>query len=195
VTGFLSRWLVEGFASSEAPEPFVAVWGAMIAHAAESPRWQPRGQWRSGLGDLWIELLALGVSGEMIAEREDTAGARLALIPFYERWAAEWLGDARSAGAFCQFIVRPGSRHLLLPGVRWLHPRVRNIDRRRWDDYHVGGALAAACRRCWQQHRRELEQDAELRAALLGLLALLVEREEPEGLTLRDEVVRSSTGG
>ena len=192
IENFVTSWLIDGYRSIEDKGRFFQIWRDMIECAWTLPSWTPtssRAAFR--LDNIWIELMGMGLGGVTLADDATNAPHLEVMIPLYERWATEWLADDRACFAFARFVQRPAAHCLLIPAIVALSNAAREISEYRWDSSDVGSAVAAACSCCWQHCQRELNADQSVRRSFLDLLRILAERQVPEGLQLRDEVLRS----
>ncbi len=92
-------------------------------------------------------------------ERADLVPVISDLTPHYERWAQEWLGEARCASAFAGFIVKPAARAMLMPGVRWLLDNAKRWREDDWQVYHLTENLTSVAHHIWLNYREGLEKD------------------------------------
>ena len=88
--------------------------------------------------------------------------------------------------------MKPAGRPLLTEGLKWIYAGIGRAGHRHWDTHRLGETLAMVARTCWDDHRTEIERDGDLKTSFLGVLGILAERQEPQGLELRDEVSRAT---
>lgn len=196
IENFLTSWLVGGLQASPNPETFFQIWREMILYAFEHPDWR-QGQSRSSfhLDDIWATMMGLRLGGSSLRGRGDLVPYIEKMEPLYSKWADTWSCDPRSMRDFAGFLTDPVAAGLLLPGLTWLGRAGKEIARRGRDFRDLRGVLASVCSHCWENCRRDIEQQPDLKKAFLDLLALLVEFQQPEALQLRDEVLRNPPPG
>lgn len=78
----------------------------------------------------------------------------------------------------------------MLPGLTWLAEVVPGIREHEWERGRLSDELLTLLCTCWSNHLSELESNREAKEAFLNLLNILVAREYPGALELRDVILR-----
>jgi hypothetical protein len=194
VEAFLVRWFADGITDGACREVFFAEWRRMIEYAEKHPLWQLGNDGRASfrLCRLWANMMGLELAGHALRDGQDNAKFIEQMKPSYQRWAENWLADEYIIRDFAHFCTTPAGRVLLLEGLAWVAEVIGLVVESR-DFSKAGSAIAGMCGACWEWHRAELTRNKELRDAFLEILAVLADQQQPEGLQLRDEVLRSLT--
>ncbi|MBC7816538.1 MAG: hypothetical protein IAG10_06600, partial [Planctomycetaceae bacterium] len=189
VDSFLTGWMIHGLKAAATPEQFVTHWRSMIEFVLLHPLWNDH--WH--LDELVVELLGMNYGRTAIGDDERFAPLIRDMIPLFERAATKWLSKSDVAEHFASFLICPAAIHLIVPGIQWLWPVVREFDHRDWRRSHIEAHLMAALRTAWRIHSEPITRDAGMRDAFLGILNILASRQNHEALDLRDRVL-STTG-
>jgi len=196
VEDFLRDWTIYGPDAAESLSQFVTHWRSMIEYCLCSPRWSVEARAAYNLGDLYINLMGLGLGSERIG-REDFAGPIGAMLDLYEQWAQNWLRVSYVLRSFAVFLTKPGSRNLLCPAIHWIKTAVENFSDYDWrgnEHGEVESLVTDALRTCWLHYRQAVQSETTLQEAFLSLLMILTNRMCPSAMELRDEVLRSLNG-
>jgi len=193
VEGFLQDWVLYGPDAAGNPEVFVALWRPMIEHCLAAPAWSDHGRAAFRIGEMYVELMGLGLGSERIG-REEFAGPLGSMVDLYQRWATIWLSSGRVMRHFASFLTKPGAKALVCPAIHWIREAVVEYDDYNWRGFRSGeveSSIADVLWTCWSQHRDAVQSDNALRDAFLELLTVLANRLCPSAMELRDEVLRS----
>lgn len=112
---FLNSWVRTGLAAEPSSERFADRWEAMLRFAELN--------WKEPSYDGASNRMAILGMGNWLAEAdwsERHAPLFARLVPFYERWAPEGLGDPRAVQAFLRLLRRRSCRPLVDAGLVWL---------------------------------------------------------------------------
>lgn len=191
VSDFLGAWFIHGPKAAVSPTAFAERWREMIRYALGSPTWNARSD-RLGFrrADLMIELMGLSWHGSSIGE-SDYRSAIQSLKPEFSEFAKRWLDVPRVASSFAAFLRRPAGQMLICDGIVWLESVVTQFERFDWRDDQLEGNLVEALRFCWNSNADTVRDTSSLRKAFLGLLGVLIKRQNFAALELRDEVART----
>jgi hypothetical protein len=190
VEGFLNGWTVGALPVAPTPDRFFERWGQMMRFAGDSPKWQPsQGRRHFRLAGLWEHLMGMHLGASIVAADGNQERFR-ALLTHYERWAGLFLDDDRSLTAYAQFLTHPGARPLLCPSIPWLLRAAERVSPYEWARDPIADEVATVLREAWNSFSEKIGADKALRESFTQLLNLLVTRQSPTAMELRDRVSR-----
>jgi hypothetical protein len=192
VEDFLESWIRLGLPLSSDLSGFASIWQDMIGYAETLPAWQPgdSNYWCRaeglaihlvGLSQIGISILGDGKYKDLI---ESMAGT-------FDGWAGRWLKYGSAAGWFAYFLRTESGQVLLRQGVKRLAAAAASLPDREWQHHDLGPLFTEVLSLCWKHDQKDVEKDATLRDAFLGLLTVLCARQIPEALHLRSKVSES----
>lgn len=189
VEDFLESWIEQGLQVSNDLKGFGSIWQDMVAYAETLPAWQP------GDGNYWcpaeglaVKLMGLSETGIRILGDAKYKDLVRSMAATFERWGSRWLKYGSAAGWFAYFLGTESGQVLLPQGVKQLAATVSSLPDREWQHHDLGALFTEVLSLCWKHRQKDVEKDADLRVAFLGILAVLCAQQIPEALHLRAKV-------
>lgn len=191
VESFLTCWHMVAPACVENAEQFTNVWNRMVTFVLDSQTWSEENKlsWRAH--DVYIDLMGLRWLSPPQGQEESYAHAIAGLRQLYEKWAKVWLRDWMVMSYFLLFLAKPIARELRCSALPWTLEATGRYSQYDWRGTGRGGlenSLADVLWICWQEHHEALLRNTSTRSAFLSLLNILVARQCPSALALKDKI-------
>lgn len=169
VEQFAAGWFLQLFQPVDTGR-FMAVWRAMLDYAFVA-NWTSKRRWYRG-SDMLQKLL--GLDSPVPLSQPSGVRERIAeLIGFYRRWAQDEMPrDEDGIGHFAHFLTTDAGRDLRLEGVLWLGEALGGAER--FERGSIGNNLAEVVDVILTQHASELLARADVRNAMIEIVARLV---------------------
>jgi len=109
------------------------------------------------------------------------------MAPLYERWTAQWVGQADLARSFAYFLATGAGSVLLPMGIRQLARALDSYSDYDWRSDHLKDAFSAVVWMGWKKYRQQLRSDPVFWTAYLAILNALCARGDEVALAIRAE--------
>jgi len=189
VEDFLESWIRLGLPLSSDLNGFASMWQDMLGYAETLPAWQPGdSNYYCRAEGLAVHLMGLSQIGIGILGDAKYINLIGSMAVAFDGWAGRWLKYGSAAGWFAYFLRTESGQVLLRQGVKRLAATAASLPDREWQHHDLGPLFTEVLSLCWKHHQKDVERDATLRDAFLGLLTVLCARQIPEALHLRSKV-------
>lgn len=168
---------------------FASIWQDMLGCAETLPAWQPGdSNYYCRAEGLAVHLMGLSQIGISILGDAKYINLIGTMAVAFDGWAGRWLKHGSAAGWFAYFLRTESGQVLLRQGVKRLAAAAASLPDREWQHHDLGPLFTEVLSLCWKHNQKDVEKDATLRDAFLGLLTVLCARQIPEALHLRSKV-------
>ena len=165
------------------PNSFVESWRAMLAQVFE-PTWTSTGRWYRAR-EIRKHLLGFYAASQL-AHSVAVMDQLPSLLEYYRAFAEhDLLHDDSAIEGMSYFLTSAAGRALRLEGIHWLEKAIRGSGRLRQE---TTTALTEFVDTVLNQHDTQLLAAADTRAALIRLIAQLVEAQAPLALALQERI-------
>jgi hypothetical protein len=193
VERFFWHWFTDGLATSSSVIEFVRIWREMILYTLEHPAWSPASMISHELDGIVVELLCFDIRWNMIVRTDDNAQIIATIEDIFERAILRWGRSPKIISGLVVFAIQPGSRHLLIPVLRWASLVTGSFDAYDWK-YGVEENMIEFLHACWQQEGRRIAREETLRPLFLTMITILVARGSHAAIELNARVIGTIGG-
>jgi hypothetical protein len=166
------------------------MWQSMIVYALDHKAWNPSVAISYDVDSAVVRLLAFDHLWNSIFRVEENAAVFATLEETYARALAYWGASPMVVSGFAALAVLPAAKALLLPGIKWMLPAIKEFDSYDWK-YGLEGNVIDFLHACWTRQRDQISADATLREAFLAILAVVTSRGSPAAIVLNKRVADS----
>ena len=184
---FLNDWWIYGFSdNAKKQRHFLVIWQEIWAFTRTRPEWSNTCNRYWHMDDSQCALMGLGDLPLGFFWDADKSNVALALTEEFREWCEVWLSETSCAVAFIRFLLNPAAKSLQLDGIKWLDQMLTKQGF--WNDSYqdIDKKLADLLDHC----QPLIKQDADFQAAFFRLLRALVERQNPQAMTLQEQLNR-----